>query len=125
MEKERNKEQPKTKKNTGIKFTIIAIVLIAVFCVALTPITLQNDTYYTIKIGEHILQNGIDMQDPFSWHQDLSYTYPHWGYDVITYLIYNMFGLTGIYIATCILSVILGISIYFVNTRLTKNKIIS
>ena len=31
------------KINTGIKFTIIAIVLIAVFCVALTPITLQND----------------------------------------------------------------------------------
>ena len=61
MEKERNKEQPKTKKNTGIKFTIIAIVLIAVFCVALTPITLQNDTYYTISIGKHILENGIDI----------------------------------------------------------------
>lgn len=125
VKKEKGKNKEKSKTNTGIKFTIIAIVLIAVFCVALTPITLQNDTYYTIKIGEHILQNGIDMQDPFSWHQDLAYTYPHWGYDVITYLIYNIFGMTGIYIATCILSVILGITIYVTNTKLVKNKVIS
>lgn len=113
------------KINTGIKFTIIAIVLIAVFCVALTPITLQNDTYYTIKVGEHIVQEGIDMQDPFSWHEDLAYTYPHWGYDVATYFIYNMFGMTGIYVTTCILAVILGITIYAVNTKLVKNKLIS
>ena len=113
------------KLSTSIKFTIVAIVLIAVFCVALTPITLQNDTYYTIKIGEHIVNSGIDMKDPFSWHQDLSYTYPHWGYDVCTYFIYNAFGMTGIYITTCILTVILGISLYFVNTKLAKNKIIS
>ena len=69
------------KINDGIKFTIIAVVLIAIFCIAITPVTLQNDTYYTIKIGEHIQNNGIDMKDPFSWHEDLNYTYPHWLYD--------------------------------------------
>ncbi len=122
MDKNKNKNK---KISTGIKFTIIAIVLIAVFCVALTPITLQNDTYYTIKVGEHIVQEGIDMQDPFSWHEDLAYTYPHWGYDVATYFIYNMFGMTGIYVTTCILAVILGITIYAVNTKLVKNKLIS
>ena len=42
------------EKNTSIKFTILAIILIAIFCIALTPVTFQNDTYYTIKIGEHI-----------------------------------------------------------------------
>ena len=122
MDKNKNKNK---KISTGIKFTIIAIVLIAVFCVALTPITLQNDTYYTIKVGEHIVKDGIDMQDPFSWHEDLAYTYPHWGYDVATYFIYNMFGMTGIYVTTCILTVILGIKIYAVNTKLVKNKVIS
>ena len=107
-------EKPKVKN--GIKFTIMAVVLIAIFCVALTPVTLQNDTFYTIKIGEHIMQNGIDMQDPFSWHQDLAYTYPHWLYDVITYLIY---------ITTCILSVILGLTLFFTNKKLVKNQSIS
>ena len=125
MEEKKEKVNKKFKLNSNIKFTLLAIVLIAIFCFAITPVTLQNDTFYTIKIGEHILENGIDMKDPFSLHQDLAYTYPHWAYDVITYLIYSLFGMTGIYIVTCILSIILGISIYMVNSKLTKNEICS
>lgn len=123
------KERKETKEKKGIsssvKFTILAIVSIAIICVALSPVTLQNDTYYTIKVGEHIAKYGVDMQDPFSWHEDLGYTYPHWGYDLITYLIYNTFGMTGIYVTTCILAVILGITIYLVNSKLTKNQVLS
>ncbi len=115
----------KRKLKTSTKFTIMAIVLIAIFSVALAPVTLQNDTFYTIKIGEHIINNRIDMQDPFSWHQDLAYTYPHWLYDVITYLIYNAFGMMGIYITTCILSATLGITVYLVNKKLAKNHLFS
>ena len=115
----------KRKLKTSTKFTIMAIVLIAIFSMALAPVTLQNDTFYTIKIGEHIINNGIDMQDPFSWHQNLAYTYPHWLYDVITYLIYNAFGMMGIYITTCILSATLGITVYLVNKKLAKNQLFS
>ena len=120
-----NKKEKIKKISPNIKFTILALILITIFCVALTPVTLQNDTFYTIKIGEHIVEQGIDMQDPFSWHQDLNYTYPHWLYDLITYIVYSIFGMTGIYISTCILSVILGWSIYAVNTKLAKNQFFS
>ena len=122
---QKGKRKIKLEVNKPIIITILAIILIAIFCVAITPITLQNDTYYTIKIGEYISKNGIDMQDPFSWHQDLAYTYPHWLYDLVTYFIYSAFGFTGIYVTTCILSVILGISIYEVNKRLVKNEPVS
>lgn len=119
------KREKKEKVSASVKFTILAVILIAIFCIALTPVTFQNDTYYTIKIGEHIIQNGIDGQDPFSWHEGLNYTYPHWGYDLITYLIYSAFGFTGIYITTCMLSIALGLSIYLVNTKLAKNQLFS
>ena len=109
---------------TILKFNILAIIMIIIFCVSITPITLQNDTYYTISIGEHVLKNGIDMHDPFSWH-NIPYTYPHWGYDVLIYLIYAGFGMMGIYISTCILSALLGLSIYIVNCKLAKNHVIS
>ena len=56
MENNKSKEKKKIKNST--KFTILAIILISIFCFAVTPITLQNDTYYTIKIGEHIQNNG-------------------------------------------------------------------
>ncbi len=127
-DKENKKNLPKktkTKVNPNIKFTIMAVILIAIFCVALTPVSLQNDTFYTIKIGEHIVEHGIDMQDPFSWHQNLEYTYPHWLYDLLTYLIFDAFGMTGIYITTCILSIILGLTLYATNNKLIKNNVTS
>ena len=114
----------KNSKTINI-FNIMAIFAIIIFCFAISPITLQNDTFYTIKIGEYILQNGIDMQDPFSWHEGLAYTYPHWGYDVAIYLIYSLFGMTGIYISTCLLASILGLSMYAINCKLAKNHVIS
>ena len=131
-DKEKNVEKKKNKKgklkkhiNINVNFTIVAIILIAIFCVCVTPVTFQNDTYYTIKIGELIKNNGIDMMDHFSWHENLSYTYPHWLYDFCTYLIYSIGGFKGVYIITCVLSAILGISIFLVNSKLTKSKSIS
>ena len=124
-----NQEEKKNK----ISFHIIAIICIVLFCFAISPITMQNDTYYTIKIGEWIVQNGIDMQDHFSWHEDLPYTYPHWAYDTGMYLIYHLGELTGIenggmlfiYLSTCIFASILGILIYHTARKLTKNNVIS
>ncbi|MBR0490831.1 MAG: hypothetical protein IJJ82_02150 [Clostridia bacterium] len=117
-------EKLKKLSNT-FKFSLIAIVLIAVFCIAITPVTLQNDTYYTIKIGEHIENNGLDMKDPFSWHDNLDYTYPHWLYDLLTFKIFSHFGFEGIYVTTVILAVILGLSLYFVSSKISKNNIVS
>ena len=114
------------KINKRTCFEILAIILITIFCISITPKTLQNDTFYTIKIGEHIINTGeIDMMDPFSWHEGLEYTYPHWLYDVITYLVYCIGNMRGIYILTCIFSVILGITIYKTNSKLVNNKVIS
>ena len=113
------------KISNKVIFSILAVILIVIFCISITPVTLQNDTFYTIKVGEHIAKYGIDNQDPFSWHQDLAYTYPHWGYDLVTYYIYSAFGMTGIYITTCILSCILGLAIYLTNTKLIKNSVTS
>ncbi len=118
-------------KKTKIKFHVLAIFVIIIFSFAITQKTLQNDTYYTVAIGEHIIENGIDMKDPFSWHENLPYTYPHWSYDVGTYLVYELGenigigGFTAIYIATAILSIILGLIIYLVLNKLCKNEVIS
>ena len=59
------------KKNKEIVFMIMAIICIIIFAVAMTPITLQNDTFYTIKIGQYIMENGIGQYDPFSWPEEL------------------------------------------------------
>ncbi len=180
-------EQEEKKKK--LRFNIIAIMCIIIFCFAMSPITLQNDTFYTIKVGETISQNGVDMKDHFSWHEDLPYTYPHWAYDLGMYYIYQTgnnvgnflrsldfvkqekeiqdkydnlsedanvneiletatetaennenlsfvdsiahainnadFGMIFIYLSTIILASILGILIYIIGIKLTKNNLIS
>ena len=115
----------KLDKKVIIKFNIIAIISIIIIAICVTPISFQNDTFYTIKIGEQIAENGIDMQEHFSWHEGLEYTYPHWLYDLITYHVYNFLGFKGIYILTCILSCILGLSLYFVNVKKGKNHVVA
>ena len=116
-------KQEDSPKIIGIKVTILAVVAIIIFSAAICPVTLQNDTYYTIKIGEHIVNTKtVDMQDPFSWHENLPYTYPHWTYDLMIYLIYSVGGFTGIFISTLVFSAILGVTIYFTNVKISKNR---
>lgn len=125
------------EKLIKILMDVVAVMVIAFFAYSITPKTLQNDTFYTIKIGEHLQNtvgsvtkylpwnNGMDLQDPFSYHENLPYMYPHWLYDLLTYKVYSINGFHSVYIATCVLAVVLGLSIYFVNRKLNKNIVIS
>ena len=113
-------------KEQNIIFNIIAVLCIIFFCISLAPKTLQNDTFYTLKIGEYIFQNGISdlTQDLYSWH-DLKYTYPHWLYDLGMFLIYDNFGDLGIYISTMVFASLLGILVYALSSEKSNNKILS
>ena len=123
MSKQKN---VKLNKQTKIAFEILAIICLILLAVAITPKVFQNDTFYTIKIGQSIRQNGIDYKDHYSWHKDLKYLYPHWMYDVITSYIYDYCGgFQGLYIATIALAVFLGIALYYTNKKITKNQVIA
>lgn len=128
------------EKKVKIKFNIIAIICILIFCITISPKTLQNDTFYTIKNGEQIIKNkGINMEEPFAWHEGLKYTYPHWMYDTGIYLVYHagenvathlgmdaeQGGMIAIYISTIVLASVLGILIYRTNIKINKSYIIS
>lgn len=94
------------------KKNLIAIFLIIIFVFSIVPRTFQNDTFYTITIGRDILTYGFDGIDHYSWHSGLSYTSPHWLFDVVNYLIYNVSGFNGLYLGVCILSSIAMIIFY-------------
>ena len=107
------------------KFKYMFMIWIAILIVGVVRKTLQNDTFYTIKIGELIINNGIDMMDHFSFHTGLAYTYPHWLYDVFIYFIYHYFGYTGIYISSMVLLYILLMIVFKINLKITNNCVMS
>lgn len=116
----------KNEKLKNFIFDIVVTICIILFAIGIAPKTLQNDTFYTIKIGEYIYQNGISdlTEDLYSWHE-LPYTYPHWLYDLGMFLIYNSFGHAGIYASTIILTAIMGMVVYLTCNKLSKNRVVS
>ena len=124
VEKKQKEDDKENLQN--FRVNLLAAICIILFAVAIAPKSLQNDTFYTIKVGEYIRQHGIFnlTEDTFSWHE-LPYTYPHWLYDLGMYFIYNHFGQFGIYVSTIVFTAVLGGIIYLTSSRFSKNKITS
>ena len=109
-------------KKKNYYFYILAVISFLVVSYLLSQKTFQNDTYYTIKVGESIFKRGIDMKDHFSFITNLIYTYPHWLYDSFIYLMYSIGGFKAIYLSTIALGFILLMTIYFCSIKLGNNK---
>ena len=117
MSKKKQKEEVVIKKK---KFFLLLLLWTFIFAAGLVKKTFQNDTFYSIKIGELIINNGIDMLDHFSIH-NLPYTYPHWLFDVFIYLIYFIGKYHGIFIFTIILNLILLFVIFKSTNKITNS----
>lgn len=76
-----------------LKFTsFIIIILILIESFLILKKEFQNDTFYSIKVGEYLVKNGIFSlkTDVFSWHDGLSYCNPHWLNDILIYFSYDV-----------------------------------
>lgn len=112
-------------KKDSLMFKILLVVSFITLGFIVPKIYFQNDTFYSIKIGESILKYGVDMVDHFSWIPDLAYTYPHWLFDLIIYCVDNLFGYFGIYMLVVVSFFALICLMYYCCSKLTNNKYIS
>ena len=69
-------------------FSFIVPLLFVVF-------RIDNDTYWIIKTGEYICNNGIPAKDFLTMHTDMDLVIQQWLSDVIYYKLYSIFGLVG------------------------------
>lgn len=102
------------------KEILIFVILIAIFSATIAPKTFQNDTFFTIAIGETILEKGIDNREVLTWHNNLEFTNVRWLFNVIIAIIYRLFNFFGIYIFVIIMTVLIGITFFEI---LIKKKI--
>ena len=112
-------------KKKDVLFNILVIFSFLIVSYLLSQKVFQNDTFYTIKVGESIFKHGIDMKDHFSFIPDLAYSYPHWLYDSFIYLLYSLGGFRFIYYSTIILGFILLMTTYCCSLKLGNNKYVS
>lgn len=69
-------------KNEKIK-SVLLLLLLILFMVILVNKTFQNDTFFTIAIGQNILENGIETEEKLVWHEGLEFSNPRWLFDIL------------------------------------------
>lgn len=113
-------KKPRSKKI----YYICLIFILLLISIAATTKSFQNDTFYTIKVGESILKHGVDGKEYFSF-LPVGYIYPHWLYDVMIYGIYHFFGFFGIYLSSILFSFGLGVLCFLLLRKLYSNDLLS
>lgn len=107
-------------KNKIIK--IVQILLIILFTISIVPKGFQNDTFFSIPIGQNILENGIETEEKLVWHENLEFTNSRWLFDVVIASIYNLFDLNGIYIFVIVVAAIQALLYYYILDKLTNKN---
>ena len=110
------------KKNIApILFAIAIVIGIIILC----PKPMQNDTFWSIKIGEKLVKDGPWEIDPFSMHDGLKYVAHHFFTDVVIYFVYVLGGFTGLYILEILMALGLAWILYLLNKELCGSKKLS
>jgi len=104
---------------------IINIILIVIFVILLCPKSMQNDTFWSIKIGQELVEEGIKSVDEYSIHNDLKYIAHHLLTDVIIYFVHNIGNFFGLYILEIVLALVIAGLFYIANRQVTNNSKIS
>lgn len=112
-------------KRKDIIIHLIQILIIVISMFSIVEKEFQNDTFFTIVIGERVLEHGIETEEKLVWHEGLEYTNSRWLFDIIITIINKFWGFIGIYIFTMIITAIFGIICYFIINNMTKKKFLS
>ena len=100
------------------KMVLLSLIII-IFTCCIVHKQVQNDTFFSIKTGEYILNQGIDKVEPFTFHNNLSFVKLRWGFDVLSYFIYKIGGFNFIYYFVLGFSSVISLSLFNI---LKKNK---
>ena len=103
------------KKNT---WRIIFGILLLLLTILVVSPAFQNDTYYIIKLGEQVLDSGLDRSDHWAWSAQLINTYPHFLLNIIFALLYRAFGFTGVYVFVVAAGYAFALSLYHMTEKI-------
>ena len=100
----------------------ILLIIFALYILAISPRQMQNDTFWSIKVGEKIINEGIFGIDNFSIHEGLYYIAHHFLTDILIYLVYSITGFAGLYAMEVILAGLIAYLLYLLNKEISGSK---
>lgn len=108
-------------KMTNLKYLIVFLVPL-VFVMIMTN-QLDSDSWYVLAEGKEISENGIYYTDQLSMHEGLNVTVQNYGFAVIFYWIFSIFGASGIYIIMLILNMLVCFLLYKICMTISNKNV--
>ena len=105
-------------------YIVFSMLLIVIILMTVTK-EMQNDTFFTIATGKHILQDGYDNVDHLTWHENLGFYKLRWAFDVAIAFIYNTFGFAGIYAFVVLITCLTAFSLFNILLKQKNNIVLS
>ncbi len=107
------------------KTYFLCIICLVLFTIGIVHKELENDTYFTIATGNYIVNNGINEDEPFTYHKNLKFTKIRWAFDIVVSQIYNISGFKGLYVFLLIVAIIIAITLFTLLIKSGNNKIVA
>jgi hypothetical protein len=108
----------KSKYNKYLDYLLPAAFAVLIIFFTTSKLTNEDDYFWHLATGRYIVQNGsIPSLDVFSYStQGQPWLVTEWGWDVITYFVFNTFGYVGLSILnSLVFLLIFGIYFYILN----------
>jgi len=105
------------------KIFILLIFTVFTIFISLIFFRIDNDFWFLINTGKHILNNGFPLIEPFTIHANLAFIAQQWLTDIIFYLIYDNFGVYGMFIFISLSNILIIILIYKLSMLVSENKV--
>lgn len=105
------------------KIFVLFILLVFTTFISFVFFKIDNDFWFLINTGRYILNNGFTIVEPFTIHTNLSFIVQQWLTDTIYYLIYNRFGINGMFTFVLISNIIIVVLIYKLSMLVSNKKI--
>lgn len=112
-------------RNKEKLLNLLQIIITILFMISVVPKTFQNDTFFTIALGERVATYGIEQEEQLAWHEGLEYTNSRWLFDILIFALYDVWSFFGIYGFVMLLGSLQGILYYIIISKITNKKPLS
>jgi len=121
-----NDKDNKTEKSNNFVFlnNIVIILLVLFIGICVANKYFQNDTFFTIALGEETLQNGVHNKEVLTYHENFKYYNIRWLFNVVIALLNKQFGFNGIYGFVILITTFISFSLCYCLNKITNNKLL-
>ena len=116
-------KESKKKISGAVVFKYLICFLVPMTLALFAYTQLDNDSWFVLAEGRHIVQSGVYKTDVLSMHEGLNITVQNYGFAAMFYLIFSWFGPAGLYFGMIVLNFLVCFLLYKIYLLVSKKNI--